>query len=203
MAPRLASCGAAQATVSAVEPTFAPLVRIFPAALETVLRTKSTCEPFPAYLANKKDYALANIILDFAGPSASHRLIDCSYTIEHETVSLLVYLFWRKELDSSYCTSEEETENEGEDRQINDYTPVDTSRCGWLRQNAQGELYCFMCRKHATEEHLRSGSHLKRVEWYQKEWPEGYYPQWRVQQDTRVSWASSGHSIYATSEEHK
>ena len=213
--PTSSSSGAAQPTLSAAQPTFAALVcNPSPAALEAVRRVaaasdvlrvpgspstalpslesllpeKSSSSLRPEYLSRKKEYALANIILAFAGASASHRLNDCSPKTDYAIRSLLVYLFWIRDLDSSYRDTDTESENAGDDRQISDHTPLDTRAedrptvCGWLRQY-QGEPYCFMCRKHATEGHLTSQNHLRRVAWYEHMWPQGYYPEWCNEQE--------------------
>ena len=75
-------------------------------------------------------------ILRFAGASASHRLHDsCRYT-EHEVASLLVYIFWRADLDSSYCegssdsstTTAEDWPPEGSDS----YSRARDEELGWL-----------------------------------------------------------------------
>ena len=93
-----------------------------------------------------------------------------------------------RRVSAAICNSDTESENAGEDRQISEHTPLDTRAedrptvCGWLRQY-RGEPYCFMCRKHATEEHLKSQNHLRRVAWYQHMWPQGYYPEWCKEQE--------------------
>ena len=209
------SSGAAQPTLSVAQPTFAAHVgNPSPAALEAVRRVAATSDvlrvpgspstalpslqsllpetssssPGPEDLSRKKEYELANTILAFAGASASHRLNDCSLKTDYAINSLLMYLFWDRDLDSSYRDTDTECENEGDDRQISDHKPLDARTedrptvCGWLRQY-QGEPYCFMCRKYATESHLASEKHLSRVACYERMWPQGYYPQWCNEQE--------------------